>query len=120
MSGIKRVPREEFFENLREIVRTAHQHNVQPILLLPPVAALDIYFDGAISNFHRLHELYQNEVVRASQYEEAPLVDLQKAFDKHSALFDNPEGDPIHFNEAGHIVVAQAVAEVAAPLIDPQ
>jgi len=118
--GVKRVSRSEFFDNLRELVRTAREHGVQPILLLPPVASREIYLDGAVSNFHRLHELYQNEMIRASQYEQAPLVSLQEAFDKHVGLFDDAVNDPIHFNEAGHLVAARTIAEVAGPLIESQ
>jgi len=120
VSGVKRVPRAEFFENLREMVDTARAHHVQPVLLLAPVASLDIYFGGATSNFHRLHEIYQQETIRAAQYEKAPLVNLQEAFDEHTDLFDDAEGDPIHFNAKGQLVAAEAVADVVTPLIESQ
>jgi lysophospholipase L1-like esterase len=120
MQGVKRVSRSAYFENLREIVRTARDHDVQPVLLVPPVASLENYFDGAVSTFHRLHELYQMEMIKASQYEEAVLVDLQEAFNGFGDLFDDAVADPIHFNREGHRVTAQTVADAVAPLIDKQ
>lgn len=120
ISGVKRVSRPEFFANLREIVRLAKSSNVQPVLLIPPVASLENYYEGTVSNFHHLHELYQKEMIRASQYEEAPTVDLQAAFSDYSTLFDDATNDPIHFNRQGHEVVARAIAEAIAPLIETQ
>lgn len=120
IGSIKRVSRPEFFANLREIVRLARNFNIQPVLLIPPVASLENYFDGAVSNFHHLHELYQKEMIRASQYEEASIVDLQAAFSDYHTLFDDANDDPIHFNRQGHQVAARAIAEAIAPLIEPQ
>ena len=120
LQSVKRVSLAEYFANLREIIRLCRENGVQPVLLLPPVASLENYFDGAISSFHRLHELYQNEMVRASQYETATLIDLQHTFDDHHSLFDNATNDPIHFNRRGHRVAARAIAETVAPLIATQ
>jgi lysophospholipase L1-like esterase len=123
MATVKRVSRPEFFSNLREIVRFARSVGAQPVLLIPPVASLENYYDGgkgAVSNFHRLHELYQKEMIRASQYEEAPTVDLQAAFDNYHTLFDDVTNDPIHFNQQGHKVAARAIADAIAPLIATQ
>ncbi len=118
--GVKRVSLPEYFTNLREIIRLCRENGVQPVLLQPPIASLENYFDGAVSDFHRLHEFYQHEMVRASQYETAALVDLQHTFDGHHTLFDNATNDPIHFNKEGHRVAARAIAETVAPLIATQ
>ena len=120
IGSAKRVSRPEFFSNVREIVRSARNAGAQPILLIPPVASLENYYEGTVSNFHHLHELYQKEMIRASQYEEAPTVDLQAAFDHYRTLFDDVNNDPIHFNQQGHEVAAQAIAEAIAPLIATQ
>ncbi|MDH3889833.1 MAG: SGNH/GDSL hydrolase family protein [candidate division Zixibacteria bacterium] len=120
IGSVKRVSRPEFFANLKEIVRMARSFDVQPVLLIPPVASLENYYEGTVSNFHHLHQLYQKEMVRASQYEEAPVVDLQAAFDNHHTLFDDVTNDPIHFNRQGHIVAARTIAEAVAPIIETQ
>lgn len=123
IGSVKRVSQHEFFVNLREIARIAKDFDMQPVLLIPPVASLENYYEGsegAVSNFHHLHELYQKQMVRASQYEEAPIVDLQAAFSDYHTLFDDANNDPIHFNRQGHQVAARAIAEAIAPLIEPQ
>ena len=116
----KRVSQPEFFSNLREIVRFARNIDAQPILLIPPVASLDNYYEEGVSNFHHLHELYQKQMIRASQYEKVPTVDLQATFDNYHTLFDDATNDPIHFNRQGHKVAARAIAEAIAPLIATQ
>jgi lysophospholipase L1-like esterase len=118
--GRRRVSPSEFLANLRSIISTAREHHAQPVLMIPPVAALNIYFPGMVSPFHDLHKKYEDEVVEASKYEQVPLVDLQSAFDKYNDLFNNPSDDPIHFNARGHQVAAEAIAATIIPLLEKE
>ncbi len=120
LGGVKRVSRPEFFSNLREIVGIVRKAGAQPVLLVPPVASLEGYFGEGISSFHQLHKVYQQEIVRASQYEAVPLIDLQAVFDRYNTLYNSAADDPIHFNSQGHAVAAETIAEIIAPLIGTQ
>lgn len=116
----RRVTADEFYDNLKEIIATARQNDIEPILLVPPAASVENYFGGGYSPLHVLHQRYQEQVRKAAVYLQTPIVDLQSVFDVHRNLFDDAEADPIHFNEKGHRVAAKAIAEVIAPLINKQ
>ena len=120
VAGKRRVALREYLKNLREIVRIARNNGARSALLMPPVASLEIYFDGTLSDFHRRHETYQAQVTRAAEYAGVPLVDLQVAFDQYVNLFDDAEDDPIHFNNLGHLVVARTVAKVIIPMFQTE
>ncbi|MDH4157846.1 MAG: SGNH/GDSL hydrolase family protein [candidate division Zixibacteria bacterium] len=120
VTGKRRVSLQEYFKNLREIARIARNSKARSVFLVPPVASLEIYFDGTLSDFHSRHETYQAQVVRAADYAHAPLVDLQAAFDQYVNLFDDAEDDPIHFNNLGHQVVARTVAKVIVPILQTE
>ena len=111
LSGIRRVSREEFFDNLKQIIKTARDHAIEPILLVPPIASSDNYFGGARTDLGIIHQIYQKEIVRVSQYNSVPLIDLQPPFDLRADLFDDAHADAMHFNERGHQLTAQVVAE---------
>ena len=117
LSGARRVSKEEFYENLKSIVRLARDNKIEPVLLVPPIASLENYFGVPKTNLHLLHSLYQRQITRVAELEQVRLVDLQAAFDQYHDLFDAPREDPIHFNIKGHTVAAAAVAEVVTPLI---
>ncbi len=115
--GRRRVSTSEFLANLRSIIDTARAHQIQSVLLIPPVASLSTYFPGQISYFHELHQKYEDEIVTASRYEQVPLVDLQSTFDRYDDLYSNPIDDPIHFNAKGHDIAANEIARVILPLL---
>jgi len=110
-----RVDIDQFYMNLRSIVKTAKKNNIEPILLIPPVASLEIYFDEDVSVLHTKHEKYQNEIRRLGFKEQIPVVDLQSVFDNYNDLFDDAHGDPVHFNARGHIVAARAIDAIITP-----
>ncbi len=113
----RRVPLDRFSDNLREIISAVRKSGATPVLLLPPVASLDGYFEGTVSDFHQRHVTYQQKMINVSQYTGTPLVDLQTAFDLHTNLFDNAQSDPIHFNQLGHQVAADAIADTISSLL---
>ncbi len=118
--GVRRVPPQEFFENLRSIVDIAHDNGIEPILAIPPVASADGYFGGQTCQLHQLHSNYQEQIRRAAAYTGARLVDLQSLFDVRTDLYDDAMADPIHFNACGHQVVAAAISEQIFPLVRPK
>ncbi len=120
VSGKRRVSQDEFFRNLKEIVRTARARHIQPVLISPPIApALK---DSRVfrNNLFLLHRQYQQQIARVAELEQVPFIDLQAVFEQFANLFDAPREDPIHFNIAGHKVAAMAIAEEVAPLIAAQ
>ena len=120
ITGKRRVSQKEYFQNLTEIIKTARKHNITPVLLIPPIASLANYFEATRSNLHLLHQKYQENMLRVSEYQRVELIDLQSALDNFKTLFDSPEGDPIHFNAQGHELVALAISEhlLAYQLVD--
>lgn len=109
-SGKRRVPLEQFYKNLLGIIEIARENKIEPVLLIPPVASLENYFTGTVSDFHQRHLLYQSQIIRAAKYAKAEVIDLQTEFDLYSDLFTDAEADPVHFNEKGHQVVAEVIA----------
>ncbi|MGH8015604.1 MAG: SGNH/GDSL hydrolase family protein [Candidatus Zixiibacteriota bacterium] len=115
LSGRRRVSPEEFSENLKEIIKTANTNGIKPILLVPPIASLKNYFRETQSNFHLLHQKYQDVILRVGEYESFPVVNLQTVFDNYTDLFEDAHGDPIHFNDHGHQIVAEELAKAITP-----
>lgn len=116
-AAVRRVPADAFRRNLTEIIRDARAGRCQPVLVIPPIASLHIYFKDAVSPLHATHAAYQEQIRLVSQYERVPLIDLQAAFDRHTALWDDPYADCTHYNAAGHAIAAQTIAESILPLI---
>lgn len=117
ISGRRRVSPEEFSENLKEIIRLAKEFGAVPILVVPPIASLEIYFPETQSNFHMLHKRYQDLIIKVAEYQGVPMVNLQESFESHNDLYNDARGDPIHFNKKGHQVAAETIAEAIAPLV---
>ncbi len=115
LTGPRRVPLDQFSDNLKEIIQTARSNGVVPILIVPPIASLNNYFaTGTVSDLHSLHATYQAEIRRVGQYYKVPVVDLQSTFDKFNELYDDAKGDCTHFNAKGHVVAAESVADVVS------
>ncbi len=110
-----RVGLDQFYMNLRSIIKIAKKNEIIPILMVPPVASLGIYIDAEISTLHAKHEKYQNEIRRLGQKENVPIVNLQEVFDNYNNLFDDAYGDPVHFNARGHMVTANEINNLLFP-----
>ena len=119
IGGKKRVPLQQFEENLRTIIRLCKDNRITPILMVPPVASLENYFPGqfSISHFHEQHKRYQDKITATAKYEGIEFVDHQPAFDRYTDLFSNPADDPIHFNSKGHAVFYLPVKESIQAII---
>ncbi|HSG99554.1 MAG TPA: SGNH/GDSL hydrolase family protein [candidate division Zixibacteria bacterium] len=110
VAGKRRVGLSEFKDNLQAIIQRARSVGSEPVLLIPPIAALEVYLpDAGASAFHDLHARYQRAIAETAAATSTLLIDLQPAFDGRKDLFDYPLEDPAHFNAAGHAVVADEV-----------
>ncbi|MBU8932505.1 MAG: SGNH/GDSL hydrolase family protein [candidate division Zixibacteria bacterium] len=112
----RRVSQDQFYMNLRSMVRLAHSRAITPILVVPPIAAMDIYFDETVSPFHRIHASYQQAIHDLAHRENLAVADLQQVFDQRNDLFDDAYGDAVHYNSQGHAVAAQTIVEVLRPV----
>lgn len=113
----RRVPRQEFIDNLAVIIRLARDSGAQPVLVVPPITSFDPANLKRSQQLILLHGLYETDIRRTSERLNVPLVDLQVKFDMHDDLFDEPSVDPVHFNEKGHRLAAESIAEIVLPLV---
>jgi lysophospholipase L1-like esterase len=110
-SSIPRVTRQELSENLNQMIELLRQNSAEPVLLIPPLADLDIYGLGTRSPFHKRHEGYQAEIRKVAILSGVHYIDLQPIFDTRNDLFNNAFDDPIHFNARGHALLASTLAD---------
>lgn len=64
----------------------------------------------SLAGLNDAYERYNEVVRRVASAHDLPLVDLDRLIPKRAAYF----ADAIHFNDAGHALVAQRIAEVIA------
>lgn len=114
----RRVTTDQFVSNLSEIIDTARVHGIVPVLLIPPIASAANYLAGGPSDFHRMHAAYRDVIWAVGGQKDVPVMDLQSLFDRYNTLFNKPRFDPVHFNEHGHLLIAEAVADAVLPLIE--
>ncbi len=109
-SPVYRVSFVDFYDNLNVIVNYARSEKTKPILLTSPIPALDKYYpSGRVSPMHKFHDYYNMQTRLLSRNAQIPVIDIAREFDNFNNLYDNAPQDPIHFNAAGHRVVAEAI-----------
>lgn len=113
-----RVNLEHFDKNLIDIIETAKQNGIKPMLIAPPIADIDVYFEGMTSKFHDRHKRYQNQMIQTAKIEDVTVVNPQDKFNRHNNLFDDPADDPIHFNLFGHRVFTDAIVDSVLSVIE--
>jgi lysophospholipase L1-like esterase len=108
---VRRVDLENFRANLQAMVDSTRGIGAVPILVTEPQPSHQDY--GPAVSHHpavRYHQRY-NDVVRVLSAQQAvALVDAAAAFDREPAYYDTPREDFIHFNAAGHDLIARIVA----------
>jgi len=109
-----RVSRDEYRENLAEIHRIALENGIIPIYLTSPAPDARVYFgSGTITQLEKLFEIHEqyNHIIRdlrdTRQYWVVPLATY---FQNQPGLFDPELKDYIHYNQAGHLQVAELIA----------
>jgi len=107
---IYRVDEIEFFENLEVVAQYCLKHNIVPIIMTPPIPALDKYYPpGSKSMMHQYHEYYNNQSRMMTRNSPIGLVDLALIFNDYDDLYDDAINDPIHFNSRGHQIAGEAI-----------
>jgi lysophospholipase L1-like esterase len=119
----KRVPIEDFEDNLQAMVRLAKEHDIAPVLITAPTSArpgelephrtLVMRHLPQLEQFRPLHDAYVARVRAVAEREQVSLLDLAAAID---ALPTERAGeafleDRIHFSEAGSERVGRLLYE---------
>jgi lysophospholipase L1-like esterase len=109
---VYRVDSEDFYENLKEMIKLCREGNISPVVLTSPIPNLKSYYpSGMKSMMHQYHEFY-NDLARIAALEsEATMIDIAKGFDQYTDLYDDAPRDPIHFNAKGHGIAAELIYE---------
>ncbi len=107
---VYRVSPDDYRVNINELIDSIIANNARPILLTSPIPSLEKYYPaGYKSGLHSFHDKYNQIMREIASAKNIELVDLAIEFDKYDDLFDDPLVDPIHFNEQGHLIAAQAI-----------
>jgi len=115
------VPPDQYRAVLERFAGLGRERRFTPIYLTAPAG-----FDGdrtpqwlvqrgmvaAGDSVPRLRQEYNRVVVEVAEEKHLPLVDLAADFERDGGrtMFDRPDEDPIHPNERGYRVVAEALA----------
>ena len=94
-------------ENLRKIAEIAREHQVKLLFLKPPLSAER---RRGYPLYTRAFERLLEELIRVSQEESIPIVDLDalSSAPRSTAYFSE---DGLHFSDAGNAVIARSVAD---------
>jgi lysophospholipase L1-like esterase len=106
LEGARRVPIEQFRENLSAIVDSARKYSAVPILIVPPISPLSV----TTRELQSIHREYQQIIREVAHSLDVRCVDLQPAFDSAGNLFTD-KNDPVHFGVEGHELVATKLRE---------
>jgi len=120
-AGKFRVPIEQYQENLKEMVKLARADSAKIILLTAPagfgLGPLPDFFEylGFVKNADELepiHNQYNLVVQKAAKETGVPMIDLDLIFKEAGVknLFDRPDKDIIHPNQAGLLLIAGSIA----------
>ena len=107
IDGARRVPIEQFRENLDDLVDSAQAYGATPLLIIPPIAPESV----TTSALQRLHRQYEQIIREVAEARKVTCVDLQSAFDSTGDLFPGKQ-DPVHFGVEGHRLVAGILYDV--------
>jgi len=105
---LPRVSPEDFVNNLLEIALIASQENIPVIFLTTPIASLEAFWGpGKVSKTHQWHQVYNNVILNLPLSSGAYLIDVAALFENRKDVYDNPQDDFIHYNSAGHKLIAE-------------
>jgi len=104
VEGARRVPIEQFRENLNNMVDSAKVYGAAPLLIVPPIAP------GSVTSplLLELHLQYEQVIREVASARGVTCVDLQPAFDSAGNLFPD-KYDHVHFGAEGHRLAAQMI-----------
>lgn len=114
---IYRVSQADFEKNLKEICTSAKSIGALPILMTSPIAnQSNKQKRQTKSSLNLIHSAYNEIIIKVANTEKVALVDLAEEFSNKTNLFTRPQFDPIHFNNNGHKLTANLVAEKISSL----
>ena len=108
---IYRVGLDDFGDNLTYLCARIREDGARPIILTEPQPSNLIY--GAEVTGHpavRYHQRYNQVVRELGRDSGMTVIDAAALFDQHDDLYDDARSDFIHFNDRGHELLAQLVA----------
>jgi lysophospholipase L1-like esterase len=110
---VYRVGLEDFRDNLTYLCDRIREDGAQPILMTEPQPSNAVYGEAVASHpAVRNHQRY-NQVVRELALDfSVTLIDAARLFDQHDDLYDDARRDFIHFNDRGHVLIAQALTDL--------
>ncbi len=108
---VYRVSLQDFAANLAEICRLCKERGITPVLMTSPAPSLERYGRGQpFAPAVRFHEKYNLETRKVATKLDVVLADAAEAINQHDGMYDDLRHDFIHFNAAGHRVIAELLA----------
>jgi lysophospholipase L1-like esterase len=110
-SVVYRVSYQDFADNLAEICHLCRANDITPILLTSPAPSLSRYGQKrGWAPAVRFHHIYNWQIRETAEKLGVPLVDAAVELDHHDGMYDDVRHDFIHFNAAGHAIIAEMLA----------
>ena len=109
-----RVSKDEYRDNLSEIHRIAEENGIIPVYLTSPAPDAQVYFGAGahtqLENLFTIHEEYNQIIRELRDTRQFWVVPIATYFQNQPDLFDSQLKDYIHYNQAGHLLVAETIA----------
>lgn len=111
-SLIYRVSHQDFAKNLLTICRLCIDSGITPILLTSPAPSLERYgYNQGWAPVVRFHQIYCWQTRQVATALEVDLVDAEMELNRHEGMYEDTRHDFIHFNAAGHRIIAELLAD---------
>lgn len=109
---VYRVSHQDFAKNLLAICRLCIDRGITPILLTSPAPSLDRYgHNRGWAPIVRFHQIYCWQTRQVATALDVDLVDAEMKLNRHEGMYDDTRHDFIHFNAAGHRIIAEVLAD---------
>lgn len=109
---VYRVSHQEFGSNLMALCRICTENGITPILLTSPAPSLDRYgHNRGWAPAVRFHQIYCWQTRQVATALDVDLVDAEMELNRHEGMYDDTRHDFIHFNAAGHEIIAGLLAD---------
>ncbi|MDH3889834.1 MAG: GDSL-type esterase/lipase family protein [candidate division Zixibacteria bacterium] len=111
-SIVYRVSHQGFARNLLAICRLCIDRGITPILLTSPAPSLDRYgHNRGWAPVVRFHQVYCWQTRQVATALDVDMIDAEMELNVHEGMYDDTRHDFIHFNAAGHRIIAGLLAD---------